>query len=55
MYECMTVFHLCTCCLWRSEESIKTPGTGVTDVWAAIWTLEIDPGSSENAISALDH
>ena len=28
---CMYVYHVCAWCLWRPEEGIRSPGTGVTD------------------------
>lgn len=26
---CMLVHHVCSCCLWKSEEGIRSPGTVV--------------------------
>lgn len=26
---CMCVYHMCVCCLQRSEEGVGSPGTGV--------------------------
>lgn len=48
------VFNVCecsaymyTCALWRPEEAIGFPGTGVNGwLWATMWLLELELGSS---------
>lgn len=39
----MYVHHIHALCLWRSEESVKCPGTGVTDGMSVCWELNPSP------------
>lgn len=40
--ECFTCAP-CTCS-WRSEEGIRSSGTGVKNGWATMWSWELNPG-----------
>jgi hypothetical protein len=45
--------YLCVLCPWKSEEGIRSPGTGVPDpLQATKWVLGIKPGSSERPSSS---
>lgn len=36
----MSVHFMCASCMWRSEGSIKSPGTGVLDNYQPLLTAE---------------
>lgn len=53
--ECTYMYRMCFWCLWVSEEGVKSPGTAVWQLWAAIRVLGVDPGFSERVATALSH
>lgn len=51
---CFPCVCLCTMCLKRTEEGIRSLGTGVTDAWLAT-TKGLEIGHSGTAVSASSH
>lgn len=54
--SCMYVYYMYAWCPWKTEEDIRSPGTGVTDGCkppCRFWGTE--PGSSARATSAFNH
>ena len=49
---CMAVYHVHALCLWRPKENSGIPGTWW--VWAAMWVLGIEPGSSGRTVSTFN-
>lgn len=50
---CMSVYHMCTSCLWRPEEGVRSLGTRNT-VNQVMWVLETEPESSVRATNTLN-
>lgn len=42
LHVCVCMCRLCIQCSWKPEEAIWSPGTEVTDLWAATWVLGSD-------------
>lgn len=53
--QCMSEQCMCAPCPQKPEEVIESHGTGLTNVGAAMWVLEIKHGSFETAISDLNN
>lgn len=34
---CMYIYHVCACCVWRSEEENRAHGNGTTDGSGPSW------------------
>ena len=51
LLECMSVYHECAWYPRRSEEGIRSSGTGVTDSCGSTWMLRIKHGSSARTIT----
>lgn len=50
---CISLHHICAWFLQKSEEGIWSSGTGVAQLWAAMWQLGMEAGSSARASSVL--
>lgn len=46
MCVCVSVHHVHACCLWRPEDGVRSPGTGVRDGYGPLcgcWKLKSGP------------
>ena len=56
----LALFYVCAhparvLCLWKSEEGVRSPGTGVIDYLQTLLVLRAKPGSSARAASVVNH
>ena len=52
--ECMCVHHLHASCPRKSEEGVRSPGTGLIDGYELSCESGVEPGFSESAVSAAE-
>lgn len=44
MHEYFACLYVCAWCLWRPEEVVASPGTGVSGTGAVVWMVGTQPG-----------